>query len=39
MSEWPTVRFEELAAAEKSAFSKPYGSAITKEDYIPKGFQ
>ncbi|MBB2911254.1 type I restriction enzyme S subunit [Streptosporangium becharense] len=37
MSEWPTVRFEELAAAEKSAFSKPYGSAITKEDYIPQG--
>jgi type I restriction enzyme S subunit len=37
MSEWPIVRFEELAADEKSAFSKPYGSAITKDDYVPQG--
>jgi type I restriction enzyme, S subunit len=37
MSEWPTVRFEELADSSKSAFSKPYGSAILKEDYLPQG--
>ncbi|MHB9860008.1 restriction endonuclease subunit S [Streptomyces sp. YIM S03343] len=30
-------RFEELAANEKSAFSKPYGSAFTKDDYVPDG--
>ena len=37
MSEWPTVQFQKLAADAKSAFSKPYGSAITKEDYLPQG--
>ncbi|GAA1833936.1 restriction endonuclease subunit S [Actinomadura chokoriensis] len=37
MSRWPIVRFEELAAREKSAFSKPYGSAYTKADYSPHG--
>src|ERR1035441_3129971 len=37
MSKWPTVRFEELADKSKSAFSKPYGSAIMKEDYLPFG--
>ncbi|MGW3246558.1 restriction endonuclease subunit S [Streptomyces sp. NPDC001070] len=37
MSEWPVVRFEELAAPEKSSFSKPYGSAYTKNDYVPSG--
>lgn len=33
MSEWETITLEELAADEKSAISKPYGSAILKEDY------
>jgi type I restriction enzyme, S subunit len=37
MSEWPKVEFQSLAADAKSAFSKPYGSAITKEDYVPQG--
>ena len=37
MPEWPIVRFHTLAADSKSAFSKPYGSAITKEDYLPHG--
>lgn len=37
MAEWPIVHFHELAASEKSAFSKPYGSAITKDDYLPQG--
>lgn len=37
MAEWPTVRFEEIAAPEKSAFSKPYGSAYTRNDYVPSG--
>lgn len=37
MSEWPIVRFEELADSSKSAFSKPYGSAIMKEDYRSTG--
>ena len=31
------VRFEDLADSSKSAFSKPYGSAILKEDYLPRG--
>jgi type I restriction enzyme, S subunit len=31
------VRFEELADSSKSAFSKPYGSAIMKEDYRSSG--
>jgi type I restriction enzyme S subunit len=31
------VRFEEIAAPEKSAFSKPYGSAYTRNDYVPNG--
>ncbi|WP_430379112.1 restriction endonuclease subunit S [Streptomyces sp. B1-3] len=37
MAEWPVVRFEELAADEKSSFSKPYGSAYTKDDYVSDG--
>lgn len=37
MPEWPSVRFEDLADDSKSAFSKPYGSAILKEDYVPRG--
>ncbi|MEU0762203.1 restriction endonuclease subunit S [Streptomyces microflavus] len=37
MAEWPTVRFEEIAAPEKSAFSKPYGSAYTRNDYVLSG--
>jgi type I restriction enzyme, S subunit len=37
MSEWPMVQFHSLAADSKSAFSKPYGSAITKADYVPYG--
>ena len=37
MTEWPAVQFQKLAADAKSAFSKPYGSAITKEDYLPQG--
>ncbi|MFC9427888.1 restriction endonuclease subunit S [Streptomyces sp. NPDC056987] len=37
MPDWPTVRFEELSADEKSAITKPYGSAFTKADYTPHG--
>jgi type I restriction enzyme S subunit len=37
MSEWPKIRLEELAADEKSAISKPYGSAFMKKDYLSKG--
>jgi type I restriction enzyme S subunit len=37
MSEWPMVRFEDLADKSKSAFSKPYGSAIMKADYLSQG--
>ncbi|MBK3645122.1 restriction endonuclease subunit S [Streptomyces sp. MBT33] len=37
MAKWPIVRFEELAADEKSSFSKPYGSAYTKDDYVSDG--
>jgi type I restriction enzyme, S subunit len=37
MSDWPIVRFEELAADEKSAISKPYGSAFTARDYVDSG--
>jgi type I restriction enzyme S subunit len=37
MPEWPTVEFQALAAESKSAFSKPYGSAITREDYVETG--
>lgn len=37
MSDWAMVRLEDLAANEKSAISKPYGSAIVKEDYRPDG--
>lgn len=37
MSEWPIVTLGEIAAAEPSAISKPYGSAILKEDYVATG--
>ncbi|MFI9188354.1 restriction endonuclease subunit S [Streptomyces californicus] len=37
MSEWPTVRFENLSADEKSSITKPYGSAFTKADYTSDG--
>ena len=37
MSRWPLVRLEDLAAKEKSAITKPYGSAILQEDYLPDG--
>ncbi|MGW5923476.1 restriction endonuclease subunit S [Nocardia fluminea] len=37
MPEWPMVRLEELASREKSSISKPYGSAYTKDDYVPEG--
>ncbi|MEU7383248.1 restriction endonuclease subunit S [Streptomyces sp. NPDC042207] len=37
MSEWVTVRLEEIAANEKSSISKPYGSAYTKNDYVTDG--
>lgn len=37
MSDWPIVQFHSLADGSKSAFSKPYGSAITKEDYVAQG--
>lgn len=36
-TEWPTVRLDEIATAEKSAISKPYGSAIVRDDYVPEG--
>ncbi|MFI5569049.1 restriction endonuclease subunit S [Streptomyces sp. NPDC051740] len=37
MSEWGTVRLEEISADEKSSISKPYGSAYTKNDYVANG--
>jgi type I restriction enzyme, S subunit len=37
MPDWPTVEFRSLAAGAKSSFSKPYGSAIMKDDYVPEG--
>ena len=38
MGEWKTVRFGELAAPEARSFSVgPFGSAITKENYVPSG--
>jgi type I restriction enzyme S subunit len=37
MPSWPIVRLEELASDDKSAISKPYGSAIVKEDYVRDG--
>lgn len=37
MSDWPIVRFEDLAVQEKSAISKPYGSAFTAKDYVVAG--
>lgn len=37
MGEWPTVALEALASDEKSAISKPYGSAILKSDYRDHG--
>lgn len=38
MSEdWQYVALEEIAAAERSAISKPYGSAILKSDYRESG--
>ena len=37
MSDWPSVALEALAADERSAISKPYGSAFTKDDYATAG--
>jgi type I restriction enzyme S subunit len=37
MSEWPRCRLVKLAANEKSAISKPYGSAILQSDYRSSG--
>lgn len=37
MSNWEFRRLEQLAADESGAISKPYGSAILKEDYQPQG--
>ncbi len=37
MTDWPLVKLVDLATDEKSAISKPYGSAIVKEDYVPAG--
>lgn len=37
MSEWRTVRLEDIAANEKSSITKPYGSAILKGDYVDSG--
>lgn len=37
MSNWITVRLEEISANEKSSISKPYGSAYTKDDYVADG--
>jgi type I restriction enzyme, S subunit len=37
MTEWPLVRLGDLAAGEKSAISKPYGSAIIRDDYRDAG--
>lgn len=37
MNHWSWVPLEQLAADERSAISKPYGSAIFKEDYRDHG--
>ena len=37
MTEWPRVSLAEVAANEASAISKPFGSAIVKEDYVARG--
>jgi len=37
MSDWEAVRLDALAADEKSAISKPYGSAMVKDDYRSTG--
>ena len=37
MTEWPLVRLGDIAADEKSAISKPYGSAIVRDDYRDTG--
>jgi type I restriction enzyme S subunit len=37
MNSWRTVEFQSLAADTKSAFTKPYGSAIMKADYVTSG--
>lgn len=37
MSSWTFVPLERLAAKEKSAISKPYGSAMLKQDYRVSG--
>jgi len=37
MTEWPLVRLGDIAADEKSAISKPYGSAIIRDDYRDAG--
>lgn len=37
MTEWSLVRLGDIAADEKSAISKPYGSAIVRDDYRDAG--
>ena len=37
MVDWPWVRLSALAVDEKSAISKPYGSAIVRQDYVADG--
>lgn len=38
MSDWPRLKFQELAATDRASFSVgPFGSAITKENYVPYG--
>lgn len=37
MGNWPRHRLEDLAADEKSAISKPWGSAMLRDDYRPAG--
>lgn len=37
MSDWEFLRLEQIAAPESGAISKPYGSAILREDYRPAG--
>ncbi|MFG1928544.1 restriction endonuclease subunit S [Cryptosporangium sp. NPDC048952] len=37
MTEWRFTRLEDIASNEKSAISKPYGSAILKDDYRSTG--
>ncbi|WP_413250844.1 restriction endonuclease subunit S [Sinomonas flava] len=37
MSGWPTASLSRLAADEPSSISKPYGSAIYKDDYTTQG--